>query len=77
MIVLELIGFICIYSSEADEGELFKWVLVDGVHVPVDEVLQHDLGVLEVGGLVVVGLPVHAVERLGEVLGPPDEPLEV
>lgn len=47
------------------------------VGVSADEVLEENLGVPEVGGLVVVGLPVHKLKSILEVLVPPDEPLEV
>ena len=47
------------------------------VGVSADEVLQDELGVLEVAGIVVVSLSVHAFERLLQVQVPVDELLHV
>lgn len=47
------------------------------INIPINEVLQNQLGVLEVTGGVIVGLPVDLGQSLLEVLLPPDIPLEI
>jgi hypothetical protein len=48
-----------------------------GVDVAVDEVLEDNFGILEVGDGVVVALPVDLGEGLLEVFNPPDRALDV
>ena len=57
--------------------ETFERVFGTGIGVPADEFLHDDLGVFEVGRLVVVGLSVHSLKGLLQILGPPHELLEV
>lgn len=52
-------------------------VVAAGVAIAADEVLQEQLGVLEVRGLVVVGLAVDLGEGVLEVVVPPDEAADV
>lgn len=58
------------------QREGFHGRLGGRVHIPIDEVLQQQLGVLEIGGGVVVALPVDLRESLSEVFVPPDPPLD-
>ena len=48
-----------------------------GVDVSVDEVLEKELGVLEITGLVIVGLSVNFVQCFLEIFSPPHELLDV
>lgn len=48
-----------------------------GISISADEVLEQNFRVLEIRGLVVIGLPVNEPESIPEVLEPPDELLEV